>query len=71
MNLDRVIAVRTQKTVYKDGEESVKVFGGEYSAATFKRGALSCARGGSGNPRARSACGGKDGRQMGDRNGIH
>ena len=29
MNLDRVIAVRTQKTVYKDGEESVKVFGGE------------------------------------------
>ena len=27
MNPDRVIAVRTQKTVYKDGDSCVKVFG--------------------------------------------
>ncbi len=44
MNLDRVIAVRTQKTVYKDGEESVKVFGGEYSAADVLSEALCLAR---------------------------
>lgn len=33
MNPDRVIAVRTQKTVYKDGDSCVKVFGADYSAA--------------------------------------
>ena len=33
MELDRVIAVRTEKTVYRDGDKCVKVFGEGYSAA--------------------------------------
>ena len=31
MNLERVIAVRTSKTVYRDGDKVVKVFDKEYS----------------------------------------
>ncbi len=30
MKLERIIAVRTSKTVYRDGEQCVKVFGDEY-----------------------------------------
>ncbi len=31
MNLDRVIAVRTNKTVYRDGDRCIKVFGADFS----------------------------------------
>ena len=31
MKLERIIAVRTSKTVYRDGNLCVKVFGDEYS----------------------------------------
>lgn len=44
MNPDRVIAVRTQKTVYKDGDSCVKVFGADYSAADVLSEALRLAR---------------------------
>lgn len=44
MNLDRVIAVRTQKTVYKDGDSCIKVFGADYSAADVLSEALCLAR---------------------------
>lgn len=44
MNPDRVIAVRTQKTVYKDGDSCVKVFGADYSAADVLSEALCLAR---------------------------
>lgn len=37
MNLDRVIAVRTGKIVYRDGEDCVKVFEREYAAADVFR----------------------------------
>lgn len=40
MNLDRVIAVRTGKTVYRDGEECIKVFDRDHSAADVFREAL-------------------------------
>ena len=33
MNLDRVIAVRNNKTIYRDGERCIKVFNEEYSKA--------------------------------------
>lgn len=32
MNYDRVIAVRTSKTVYRDGDSCIKTFDGDYSA---------------------------------------
>lgn len=33
MNLDRVIAVRNAKTIYRDGDRCLKVFNAEYSKA--------------------------------------
>ena len=33
MNLDRIIAVRNNKTVYRDGERCLKVFGEGYTKA--------------------------------------
>ena len=33
MMLDRVIAVRNNKTIYRDGDRCVKVFGDNYSKA--------------------------------------
>ena len=33
MRLDRVIAVRTDRTVYRDGDACIKVYGGEYTRA--------------------------------------
>ena len=33
MNLDRIIAVRTSKTVYRDGDKAIKVFDEDYSKA--------------------------------------
>ena len=47
MKLEKVIAVRTDKTIYRDGDKTVKVFErilfqGKY----FERGAQPCACGG-------------------------
>ncbi len=44
MNLDRVIAVRTNKTVYRDGELAIKVFNEDYSKADVLNQALNQAR---------------------------
>lgn len=44
MNLDRVIAVRNSKTVYRDGDHCVKVFDSDYSKADVLNEALNQAR---------------------------
>ena len=44
MKLDRVIAVRNNKTVYRDGNKCVKVFNKEYSKADVLNEALNQAR---------------------------
>lgn len=44
MKLDRVIAVRTNKTVYRDGENCIKVFDADYSKADVLNEALNQAR---------------------------
>lgn len=44
MNLDRVIAVRTNKTVYRDGNRALKVFDADYSKADILNEALNQAR---------------------------
>ena len=44
MNLDQVIAVRKNKTVYRDGDRCVKVFNVEYSKADVLNEALNQAR---------------------------
>ena len=44
MNLDRVIAVRNDKTLYRDGDICVKVFNAEYSKADVLNEALNQAR---------------------------
>ena len=44
MNLDRVIAVRNNKTIYRDGEKCIKVFNAEYSKADVLNEALNQAR---------------------------
>ena len=44
MNLDRVIAVRNNKTIYRDGNRCVKVFNKEYSKADVLNEALNQAR---------------------------
>ncbi len=44
MNLDRVIAVRTTKTVYRDGDVAIKVFNEDYSKADVLNEALNQAR---------------------------
>ncbi|MEG0754468.1 MAG: aminoglycoside phosphotransferase, partial [Angelakisella sp.] len=44
MNLDKVIAVRTSKTVYRDGEHTIKVFDSNYSKADILNEALNQAR---------------------------
>ena len=40
MKLDRVIAVRNSKTVYRDGDRCIKVFNAEYSKADILNEAL-------------------------------
>lgn len=40
MKLDRIIAVRSSKTVYRDGSDCVKVFDSDYSKAEILREAL-------------------------------
>ena len=44
MNLDRVIAVRNNKTIYRDGDRCVKVFSSDYSKADVLNEALNQAR---------------------------
>ena len=44
MKFDRVIAVRTNKTVYRSGEDAIKVFDEEYSKADILNEALNQAR---------------------------
>ncbi len=44
MNLDRVIAVRNNKTIYRDGDVCVKVFNSDYSKADVLNEALNQAR---------------------------
>ena len=44
MNLDRVIAVRNNNTIYRDGERCIKVFNAEYSKADVLNEALNQAR---------------------------
>ena len=44
MKFDRVIAVRTNKTVYRSGEDAIKVFDEEYSKADLLNAALNQAR---------------------------
>ena len=44
MNLDRVIAVRNAKTIYRDGNQCVKVFNENYSKADILNEALNQAR---------------------------
>ena len=44
MNLDRVIAVRNNKTVYRDGDKCIKVFSEDYSKADVLNEALNQAR---------------------------
>ena len=44
MKLDKVLAVRTNKTVYRDGGNVVKVFDKEYSKANVLNEALNQAR---------------------------
>jgi tRNA A-37 threonylcarbamoyl transferase component Bud32 len=44
MNLERIIAVRTSKTVYRDGDKVIKVFDTNYSKADVLNEALNAAR---------------------------
>ena len=44
MKLDRVIAVRNSKTVYRDGENCYKVFDADYSKADVLNEALAATR---------------------------
>lgn len=44
MNFDKIIAVRTDKTVYRDGDRAIKVFDKDYSKADILNEALNQAR---------------------------
>ena len=44
MNLNQVVAVRTNKTIYRDGDMSIKVFDADYSKADVLNEALNQAR---------------------------
>ena len=44
MKLDRVIAVRNKKTIYRDGDRCIKVFNEDYSKADVLNEALNQAR---------------------------
>ena len=44
MKLDRVIAVRNKKTIYRDGDRCIKVFNEDYSKADILNEALNQAR---------------------------
>ncbi|MCI7759771.1 MAG: aminoglycoside phosphotransferase, partial [[Eubacterium] saphenum] len=44
MNLDKVIAVRNTKTIYRDGDKCIKLFNEDYSKADVLNEALNQAR---------------------------
>ena len=44
MNLEKIIAVRTSKTVYREGDKAIKVFDSDYSKADVLNEALNQAR---------------------------
>ena len=44
MNLDRVIAVRNNKTIYRDGDKCIKVFSPDFSKGDVLNEALNQAR---------------------------
>lgn len=44
VNLERVIAVRTSKTIYRDGDKTIKVFDSDYSKSDVLNEALNQAR---------------------------
>lgn len=44
MNLDKIIAVRPSKTIYRDGDKTIKVFDADYSKADVLNEALNQAR---------------------------
>lgn len=44
MNSDKIIAVRTNKTIYRDGDKCIKVFSSDYSKADILNEALNQAR---------------------------
>lgn len=44
MNLDKIIAVRTTKTVYRDGDTAIKVFSEDYLKTDVLNEALNQAR---------------------------
>ena len=44
MNLERVIAVRNNKTVYRDGDKAIKVFDANFSKSDILNEALNQAR---------------------------
>lgn len=44
MKLDRIIAVRTSKTVYRDGDKAIKLFDEGYSKSDILNEALNQAR---------------------------
>ena len=44
MNLDKVIAVRSNKTIYRDGDKCIKVFSSDFSKADILNEALNQAR---------------------------
>ena len=44
MNFDKIIAVRTNKTDYRDGDKCLKMFGEDYSKADVLNEALNQAR---------------------------
>lgn len=44
MNLDRIIAVRNSKTIYRDGDKCIKLFDSDYSKADVLNEALNQAR---------------------------
>ena len=65
MKLDKVIAVRTNKTVYRDGDLAIKVFDEDYSQGRRpQRGAQPGPRGGNRpqHPQAASRCSTMDGK---------
>lgn len=44
MRLDKIIAVRTDKTVYKDGDNVIKIFNGNYSKVNILNEAMNLAK---------------------------
>ena len=72
MKLEKVIAVRTDKTVYRDGDLAIKVFGSDYDKADILNEALNQARVEETGLNVPQAGGGlQDRRQVGHRHRLH